>query len=48
MLYVVSAILFFFEAVGVNVIPHPMVWGFFFMALGLAVGGPSWTFWKKA
>ncbi len=47
MLYFVAAILFFFEAVGVHFIPHPMIWGLFFLALGMAVGGPSWAFWKR-
>ena len=47
MFYVVAAILFFMEAIGARSIPHATAWGLFFMALGLACGGPSWTFWRS-
>ena len=39
MLYIIAAILFFFAAVGVAIIPNPTAWGLFFVALGLAFGG---------
>ncbi len=48
MSYIVAVILFFFAAVGVDFIPHPTAWGLFFLAVGLATGGPRWGFWKKA
>lgn len=48
MLYILSAILFFFAAVGVTLIPNPTAWGLFFMALGMATGGPAWGFWKRS
>jgi len=47
MLYVVAAIFFILELAKPGFINHGMVWGLLFIALGLAVGGPSWTFWKK-
>lgn len=47
MLYVLAAVLFFFAAVGVSVIPSPTAWGLFFLALAMALGGPRWGFWKK-
>lgn len=47
MLYVIAAVLFFFAAVGVGIIPNPTAWGLFFVALGLAFGSaipwPSFT-----
>lgn len=47
MFYIVAAFLFFMEAIKEHTIPHAMVWGMFFVALGLACGGPSWNFWKS-
>ncbi len=40
MLFLLAAILFFFGGVGVTVIPNPVTWGLFCLALGLAFGGP--------
>lgn len=42
----IAALLFFFAAVGVTVIPNPTAWGFVLTAVGLAVGG--WIPWRKA
>lgn len=39
--FIAAIILFFFEGVGVHIIPHPTTWGLFAMALGLALGGVS-------
>lgn len=47
MLFWAAAILFFFAAVGVNIIPHPQAWGLFALALGLALGGPAWGWWRR-
>lgn len=44
---VVAAILFFFDGVGVTVIPKPLTWGLFCLALGLAIGGYWPTAWRK-
>lgn len=47
MLYVVAAIFFVLELAKPGFIHNATVWGLLFVALGLACGGPSWTFWKK-
>lgn len=47
MLYWIAAILFFFAAVNVNLIPNPQAWGLVALAVGLAVGGPSFGFWRS-
>lgn len=41
----VSALFFFFAAVGVTIIPNPTAWALCAMALGLLVGG--WIPWRK-
>lgn len=41
----IAALLFFFAAVSVTIIPNPTAWGLFCVALGLAVGG--WIPWRK-
>jgi len=41
----ISALFFFFAAVGVTVIPNPTAWGLCALAIGLAVGG--WNPFKK-
>lgn len=38
--FVIAAVLFFFAAVGVQIIPGPTAWGLVCLAIGLAVG--SW------
>lgn len=38
-LFVIAAVLFFFAAIGVTIIPQATAWGLFFLALGLALGG---------
>lgn len=46
----ISALLFFFAAVGVHFIPNPSAWGMVALALGLFAGGGgawNWTFWRK-
>lgn len=39
LLFAIAAVLFFFAAIGVAIIPQPTAWGLFFVALGLALGG---------
>ncbi len=43
----ISALLFFFAAVGVHIIPNPTAWGLFSLALGLFIGGIDFAFWKR-
>lgn len=45
--FVVAAILFFFAAVGVAIIPNPAAWGLFFLSVGLVVGNWQPTNWKR-
>lgn len=46
--FVAAMILFFCGAVGVHPIPHEEMWGFFCLALGLALTGvPMSLPWKK-
>jgi hypothetical protein len=42
-----AALLFFFHAVGVTIIPKPEAWGLVCLAVGCAVGGVAWAPWKK-
>lgn len=46
--FVAAIILFFFAAVGVNLIPRPEAWGLVALACGLAVAGVPMMPWKKA
>lgn len=46
--FISSAVLFFFAAINVTIIPNPTAWGLVALAVGLAVGGWSWTPWKKS
>ncbi len=43
-----AALLFFFSAVNVTVIPKPEAWGFVMLAIGLAIDGMNWTIWRKS
>ena len=43
----VAALFFFFGAIGVTIIPNPTAWAFVLMAIGLAIGGWTWTPWRK-
>lgn len=45
--FCLAALLFFFDGVGVNFIPHPVTWGLFCVALGCAVGN-NWRPWAKS
>lgn len=44
----VAALLFFLAAVGSHIIPHAGEWGLVSLALGLFVGGWTWTPWKRS
>jgi hypothetical protein len=44
--FVLSALFFFFAAVGVTIIPNATAWGLCALAIGMAVGG--WVPWRKA
>lgn len=46
-LMIVAALFFFLAAVGSALIPAPMAWGLFFLALGLAIGGSLPPFWVR-
>jgi len=46
--FILAAILFFFEGAGVTVIPKPVTWGLFCLALGLAVGSYWPVFAKRS
>lgn len=41
-----AALLFFFSAVGVTIIPKPEAWGLVCVAIGLAMGGLGWRLWR--
>lgn len=45
--FVLAALAFFFAVAGVHFLPNATAWGLAFMAVGLAVGGVSWTPWKR-
>ncbi len=46
MFYVLAAVLLFLE--GIGVINKPMIlWALCLIAVGLACGGPSWSFWRS-
>lgn len=48
MFHLIAAILFFFAAVGANLIPNPTAWGLVALALGLCFGGgPAIPFFKR-
>lgn len=42
-----AALLFFFAGVGVTIIPNPVTWGLFCLALGLLLGGVPITGWRR-
>jgi hypothetical protein len=42
-----AALLFFFAAINVTIIPNPTAWGLVMTAIGLAIGGWSWVPWKR-
>lgn len=42
-----AALLFFFTAINVTIIPKPSEWGMVMLTIGLFVGGWSWAPWKK-
>lgn len=46
-LLVFACILFFLGGVGATVIPNPMIWGLFCMALGM-LAGSSWPTFNKS
>lgn len=45
--FIIAAVLFFFAAVGVAIIPNPTAWGLVCLAIGLAIGS-YWPAWKQA
>jgi hypothetical protein len=44
---IISALLFFFAAIGVTMIPHPESWAFVALALGMVAGNWSPFSWPK-
>jgi hypothetical protein len=47
MCYVIAIIFFVLELAKPGFVHNGTVWGLLFVTLGLALGGPSWGFWKK-
>jgi hypothetical protein len=46
--FLIASVFFFLGGVGSVLIPNPMMWGLFFLALGLTVGGSlPWTWWGR-
>jgi hypothetical protein len=42
--YVMAAIILFLGGIGATVIPNPVIWGLFCMALGLLLDEYNWGF----
>lgn len=45
--FALAALFFFFAAVHVTILPNPQSWGLVSLAIGLAIGGWTWTPWRK-
>ena len=43
--FILSALFFFFAAIGVGIIPNPTAWGLCALAIGHLTGG--WIPWRK-
>lgn len=47
MFYWVAVFFFFLAAVGSSLMPRPEAWGLVALAVGLALGGPPFFFWRR-